>query len=174
MSWTFIEFLDNNFLIFLSISFDSFSLWTRPFWSNFVVLSSKKLKSFYDWNNLAKNRALYLNRALYTPDILFKGVHLVDVLSCASPNKKAAQKYCNVSNEENYEVLKDRIRFLLDVAVDNQVDTLILGAYGTGVFGQDTKEVAEIFKEELETHYFPKVIFAIPDKAKLEISKNIF
>ena len=140
----------------------------------FNVLSSKKLKSFYDWNNLAKNRALYLNRALYTPDILFNGVHLVDVLSCASPNKKAAQKYCNVSNEENYEILKDRIRFLLDVAVDNQVDTLVLGAYGTGVFGQNPKEVAEIFKAELETHYFPKVIFAIPDKTKLEIFKNIF
>lgn len=130
------------------------------------VLSQFELE-FYDWNNRHKNKALYLNRALYTPDVLFHYNGMLfysDVITCAAPNKTAAQKYQNVSDEENTEVLRSRIRFVLDVAKDNQVDTLILGAYGCGVFGQDSKVVAGIFREYLETLYrcFKKVVFAIP------------
>ena len=48
------------------------------------------------------------------------------------------------------------------MAKDNNVDTLILGAYGCGVFGQDAIEVAKIFKTWLPLYSFKKVIFAIP------------
>lgn len=60
--------------------------------------------------------------------------------------------------------MRSRIKFVLDIAKDNGISTLILGAYGCGVFGQDAKEVAEIFKEYLSTTHkcFEKVIFAIP------------
>ena len=89
-----------------------------------------------------------------------------DVITCASPNKTASQKYCGVSDEENSKVLRDRIDFVLKIAKDNLVENLILGAGGCGVFGQDPYEVAQIFKELLTTKYkcFDKVIFAIPDK----------
>lgn len=128
---------------------------------------SEFVLSFYDWNNKHKNRALYLNRGLYSPSIVFYkdgNCVLCDVITCAAPNKSAAQKYQNVSDEENTKVLKSRIKFVLDIAKENQVDLLILGAYGCGVFGQDAKEVAEIFKEYLDTSHkcFEKVIFAIP------------
>lgn len=130
------------------------------------VLSRKQ--DFYEWNNKHKNRALYMNRALYSPNIMFfKNGERVscDVITCAAPNKSTAQKYQNVSNEENTKVLRLRIKFVLDIAKDNGVDVLILGAYGCGVFGQDAKEVAGIFKEYLETTHancFERVIFAIP------------
>lgn len=132
---------------------------------------------FYKWNNSHKNKALYLNRGLYSPDILFvRGTNegwsdidyyeqYCDVITCAAPNKSAAHKYQNVSDKENTEVLKSRIKFVLDIAKDNDVDTLILGGYGCGVFGQDPKEVASIFKECLNTTHkncFYQVIFAIP------------
>lgn len=129
------------------------------------VLSQKK--EFYDWNNQHKNRSLYRNRGMYTPDVIFvRGKKQVpcDVITCAAPNFSAAYKYQNVSHKENSEVLRDRIRFVLDIARENRVNTLILGAFGCGVFGQDAREVAGIFKEYLETEYkcFEKVIFAIP------------
>lgn len=121
---------------------------------------------FYDWNNRNKNRALYKNRGLYSPSVMFlhnEEKKMCDVITCAAPNKSAAQKYQNVSDSENNAVLVERIRFILDMSVKNEVNTLILGAYGCGVFGQDAKEVALVFKEFLGNshHSFDKVVFAV-------------
>ena len=136
------------------------------------VLSQKQ--DFYDWNKKHKNKALYLDRGLYSPNILFirknndylatEKMKFCDVITCAAPNKSAAQKYQNISDEENTKVLRSRIKFVLDIAKDNYVETLILGAYGCGVFGQDAREVSSIFKEYLSTTHicFDRVIFAIP------------
>jgi len=134
---------------------------------------------YYDWNNQNKNRALYKNRGLYSPDILFNhnGEEInVGVITCAAPNKTTGQKYQNVSDEENYRVLSDRIRFVLDIAKENEIDTLVLGAYGCGVFGQDPKEVADIFKRYLTTTHkcFDKIVFAIPGGENLEAFERIF
>ena len=132
---------------------------------------------YYKINHKNKNRSLYTDRALYSPNVRFtkecKDV-FCDVITCAAPNKTAAQKYYNVSDEENSEVLKERIEFVLKIAQDNGVDNLILGAYGCGVFGQDPLEVAKIFKEFLSGKYkcFNKVIFAIPNK--LEVNYRCF
>ena len=136
---------------------------------------------FYDWNNRHKNKALYLNRGLFSKGVwFFRGDSHVEccVITCAAPNKSAAQKYQNVSDEENTKVLRSRIKFVLDIAKDNYVDTLILGAYGCGVFGQDAREVASIFKEYLSTTHicFDRVIFAIPKgkDGNLEVFKEVF
>ena len=136
---------------------------------------------YYKINHKNKNRSLYTDRALYSPNVRFtkecKDV-FCDVITCAAPNKTAAQKYYNVSDEENSEVLKDRIEFVLKIAQDNGVDNLILGAYGCGVFGQDPLEVAKIFKEFLSGKYksFNKVIFAIPNRLEMNYKcfKRIF
>lgn len=126
--------------------------------------------NFYDWNNHHKNKALYLNRALFTRSVrFFDDDHWKEcsVITCAAPNKRTAQKYQSVTDQENTEALKSRIKFVLDVAEDNDIDVLILGAYGCGVFGQDATEVASIFKHYLTTEYthFEKVVFAIPKGA---------
>ena len=127
---------------------------------------------YYKINHKNKNRSLYTDRALYSPNVRFTKEYkdvFCDVITCAAPNKTAAQKYCNVSDEENSKVLKERIEFVLKIAQDNGVDNLILGAYGCGVFGQDPLEVAKIFKEFLLGKYkcFNKVIFAIPNKLEM-------
>lgn len=130
------------------------------------VLSEKK--DFYNWNRKNLNKALYMNRALYSPDILFykDGVYTIcDVITCAAPNKKAAKKYNAVSELENEIALFNRIQFVLDMARYKKVSTLILGAYGCGVFGQDSYRVAGMFRQLLETKFlgcFENVIFAIP------------
>ena len=67
---------------------------------------------------------------------------------------------------------------MLDIAKENEADLLILGAYGCGVFGQDAREVAETFKEYLDTSHkcFGKVVFAIPEgrDKNLEVFESIF
>lgn len=142
---------------------------------------SRFTADFYSWNRERKNKALYLNKALYTPDILFQRDDIssyCDVITCAAPNKTAAQRYQKVSDEENLEALRSRIKFVLDIAIDNRVDTLILGAYGCGVFGQNPIEVASIFKEYLNTTHkcFKKVVFAIPQgkDGNLEAFRKVF
>lgn len=123
---------------------------------------------YYEYNNKNLNKSLYTNRALYSPNVIFEkngDTKVCDVITCAAPYKAASKKYCNVSDEENTKALESRIKFVLDIAEDNKVETLILGAYGSGVFGQNPKEVAYIFIKMLKAYdyHFEKVIFAIPE-----------
>jgi uncharacterized protein (TIGR02452 family) len=147
---------------------------------SFLYNVLSRIPEFYEWNNSHKNKALYLNRCIYSPRVLFKRdtLKVCDVITCAAPNKSAAQQYQNVSDEENTEVLRSRIKFVLDVAKDNSVDVLILGAYGCGVFGQDAKEVASIFKEYLNTTHkcFDMVVFAVPSgkDGNLDAFRKVF
>ena len=146
---------------------------------SFLYNVLKEKQTYYDWNIQHKNKALYLNRALYSPNVSFirnNKIVMCDVITCAAPNKTAAQKYCHVSDNDNTEVLEKRIDFILKIASDNKVDTLILGAFGCGVFGQNALEVANIFKRYLQKYSFKNVVFAIPrgkDK-NFEAFKQVF
>lgn len=136
---------------------------------SFLYNVLKTKQDYYAWNNQNKNLAMYKNRALYSPNVTFinpkdNSEVICDVITCAAPNYSAGFKYGNVSKEENSKYLDSRIKFVLDIAADQKIDTLILGAFGCGVFKQNPKEVAEIFIKYLKTTHkcFKKVIFAIP------------
>lgn len=123
-----------------------------------------KFSDYYAWNNEHKNNGLYLNRAIYSPNVLFFSgdkKKSCDVITCAAPNRF---RHTKATKEENTEALNERIRFILNIAADNKVDNLILGAFGCGVFNQDATEVAQIFLSYLMTtrKLFNTVIFAIP------------
>ena len=133
--------------------------------SSFLYNVLAQCQGYYQWNNEHKNRGLYKNRALYSPNVRFfhgENTYVADVITCAAPNLSTARKYCDVSPQENTAALNSRIQFLLDIAEREKVDTLILGAWGCGVFGQDAEEVAQIFKNNLPERNIKKVIFAIP------------
>ena len=126
---------------------------------------------YYNHNQQYLNYGLYNNRALYTPDVIFtRGTQQAkcDVITCAAPNATTFFKYNADQGEDmNQHVLESRIAFVLDIAADNCVDHLILGAYGCGVFGQDPENVAQIFKDMLTNEYrfFPTITFAVPRDA---------
>ena len=126
-----------------------------------------QMPEYYEFNNKHKNKALYWHRGLYTPNVIIcrenEPIITCNIITCAAPNKKAAKRYCNVSDEENYQVLEERIKFVLGIALDNHIDTLIVGAYGCGVFGKDPYEVAKIFKSYMEYYGLKEIVFAIPD-----------
>ena len=152
---------------------------------------------YYRWNKYNRNntdkRALYMDRALYSPKIKFfmgdKQVD-VDVLTCAAPNLTAYGKYMHdrfgglkfpeleqTIQEDNEKALRDRMQFIKDVAEDNGVNTLILGAFGCGVFGQDANLVAQIWKELFKISSVRLVVYAVPseiDKDNYEIFKKVF
>lgn len=131
--------------------------------------------TYYSWNRKNLNKALYLNRAIYSPDVLFERIEAAennegkpvnvhcDVITCAAPNITAAAKVCGVDATENEKALESRIRFILDIAEANKVETLILGAFGCGVFGQNPEMVGHYFSSFLHSrrYRFKKVIFAV-------------
>lgn len=122
---------------------------------------------YYEPNKKLLNRALYTDRALYTPDVIFETdehAAKADILTCAAPNKYAAQKYQNVSDAENTEVLKNRLLFIRDIVNDQDVDTLILGAFGCGVFGQDPKQVVTLMHEIFSTACVANIVHAVPGR----------
>lgn len=125
----------------------------------------KEFPDFYEWNARHLNNGLYQNRAIYSPDIVFTRNNktcLCDVITCASPNWSAASH--RVSAKENELALRSRIRFVLEIARDNQVNTLILGAFGCGVFQQDAAVVAKMFHEaaeEIFQNYNITLVFAV-------------
>lgn len=106
--------------------------------------------TFYSYNRRFINRGLYLHRALYSPNVIFeRGSETAkcDVITCAAPNYSVAKEH--VSRQENNNALRERARMVLNIAKKNKVNTLILGAWGCGVFRQDPEEVAKIFYEEI-------------------------
>ena len=137
-------------------------------------------KSYYDVNAQQLNHSLYTNAGLYTPNVAFNfnGFDWIktNVITCAAPNFKSAYRYCDISKEENSKVLRERCRFVLDIAYDNQIETLILGAFGCGVFGQNPEEVCAIFLEENNkmNRPFNKIVFAVPQGTGLNAMANYY
>lgn len=140
---------------------------------SFLYNVLSRFPKYYEWNEEHKNYALYTNRAIYTPEMIFfadendkRGTEC-DVITCAAPNIKPSRKYgWGITDEMNRKALIERIKFILDIAASNQVDTLILGAFGCGVFGQDPGEVASIFMHQLTNKFygaFRNIIFAVPN-----------
>ena len=133
-----------------------------------VLLS---FKEYYDenYNNPSFKTGLYDNWAIYSPLIYFKVVDFeayANVITCPAPNYniyKTIPLYNDILGDITYDdILRSRIKYVLDIARDNEQKILILGAFGCGVFGNDPIKVAAIFKGELRNYKFEKVIFAIP------------
>ena len=150
--------------------------------ASFLYNVLKEGKNYYEFNNKNKNNALYLNRAIYSPDIIFNYKGLIDnfdVLTCAAPNRSAFIKYNpgEENEKKNEGVLFGRIQFIHNIAQQKEVDTFILGAYGCGVFGQKAETVALFFKEILNTSNVKNIIFAVPsnmDKNNFDTFNKIF
>lgn len=120
--------------------------------------------SFYVENEKSMNSSLYTDRAIFTPNVIFERNNKTvecNVITCAAPNWNIAINY-DVTPQENEEALKQRIDFVISIAEENNCDTIILGAWGCGVFGQNPKVVAKLFKERLTISSIRLAIFAIP------------
>ena len=131
-------------------------------------------KTVYEWNRNNLNKGMYLNRGLYSPDIMFDDRTKCSVITVPAPNKSVMLKYGNFTEEENAKALLHRVKLVVDIAEENNVKTLILGAFGCGVFKQDPVEVATLFKKVLRGSSFEKVVFAIPRGANYNAFKEIF
>ncbi|HEY1817127.1 MAG TPA: RNA 2'-phosphotransferase [Kofleriaceae bacterium] len=125
----------------------------------------------------ARNRALrspaYLDLAIYSPRVPFfrddaggwldAPVH-ASVITCPAPNAGALAKYGTHGPAELREIFMRRGTLVLAIARHFGVDTLVLGAWGAGVFKNDPALVADVFGELLAGPFagaFGEVVFAV-------------
>lgn len=139
----------------------------------------KNFGSYYNWNRKNLNNGLYFDRALYTPGVQFNCGKVADVITCAAPNLSPIIRYNTLSQESIIKWQIRRVAFMLNVCKIQQVDTLVLGAWGCGVFKNDPYTIAYLFKYFLNkmNGQFKRIIFAIPGEdhsGKLKIFNDVF
>lgn len=84
----------------------------------------------------------------------------VSFITCAAPYA------LSIGVEQAASLMESRIRRVLEIARFYQHDSLILGAWGCGVFGNSPYKIAKLFKGQLDGEFnntFSKVVFAIAD-----------
>ncbi|QEG41602.1 hypothetical protein UC8_36270 [Roseimaritima ulvae] len=122
--------------------------------------------------------------AIYSPDVpIFRGddgaeleeLWLLSFITCAAPYAP------DVGLGRSGELLRRRIQRVLEIARAFQYDTLVLGAWGCGAFGNDPTRTAADFRRLLETEFsgdFSDVTFAItdwsPDRKTLGPFRDVF
>jgi len=129
--------------------------------------------SLYARNRTDPNGCLYSDDMIFSPCVPFfrtdAGAFLdapvcCSVLTAAAPNAGAAK---GPAVKEVVSVLKARVVRVLRIAKAYDLRTLILGAWGCGVFKNDPQEVARAFHVALDLPElrgaFDYVLFPIPD-----------
>ena len=137
-----------------------------------------KDKKMYDFN---KNQSsfLYSDYMIYSPNVLFwnddSGNYLekplvADIITSPAPNKGAMLQHNRKEEIAQIEkVFKKRMDEVLAIASKQKIDILILGAWGCGVFRNEPKDVAHLFKEIISEKYagaFKKIVFAVLDTSE--------
>ena len=130
-------------------------------------------EDYYGYHRRLKS-CFYSDRLIYTKDVtVFKDDSIVpqmmpevewfavDVITCAAPYL-AKRKYTNTA--ALLALLKKRVKNIFEAARDNDVDCLILGAFGCGAFKNPPSVVAEAFLQTIEDQHYMrdfKIVFAI-------------
>jgi uncharacterized protein (TIGR02452 family) len=92
----------------------------------------------------------------------------VNVITCAAPELRGGGR-----KPTNYEqIIESRVKKILDVAAKENTQVLILGAWGCGAFGNDSKIVAGTFYRLLKNFNFEIVEFALATHA--DVTDSVF
>lgn len=148
-----------------------------------LYLTQVKNRKYYDENRNCKSM-LYTDHMIYSKDVIFirentkelwKEEIIADVLTAPAVNMGQYLRRPDADEEHGYEVMKSRMRKVLKVFIKEKNETIILGAYGCGVFRNDPEIIANFFfellkDEKLEIH-FKKIVFAVFDSSK---TKNVY
>lgn len=145
------------------------------------IIGDKRFEDEYVKNRSDLNKSLYSNFGIFTPNVIFDPYPDTDhdnyvtkahVITVPAPNISAYKEHMGnaYDPEVAFVTMAERIKFVLDMAKREKCRELILGAFGCGVFGNDPKVVASLFKDMLTREQyegcFDKVIFAIPKSDK--------
>ena len=146
--------------------------------SNLLPILEGLRDVYYEPNRHTMRGGLYSDRALYLQDVVFTvdgAMKKRDVIVCAAVNRRFALE--NHRSEPECDIdMMHRVQTVMQIAAAHEVDTLILGAFGCGVFGNDATKVALLFEDWLEAHpgQFEQVVFAIPGGPNYSAFSDVF
>lgn len=141
----------------------------------------------YYQENQAFSSYLYTDNIIYSPAVpwfrsegggLLEKPFLASIITAPAPNaREYLQK--NAGNRRMLqETLNRRSAYILEVAEYNGNRSLLLGAWGCGVFRNNAQEVATTFMSHLKSrryrYCFEQVVFAVFDTSKSKETFNAF
>lgn len=151
-------------------------------------LESKKARPFYQVHRAA-NSHLASDAMILSPDVevirdenngLLKETMVVSVITCAAP---MINRGMQITREDLDRLLYDRIMGILHVAASYGYEKLVLGAWGCGAFGNDARQMAEIFErafrnlrcaQQPERECFRQITFAVLDRSQSQYNYRSF
>ena len=148
-----------------------------------LYLTQLKKPGYYEANRSCGSM-LYTDYMIYSKDAVFiredtdgmwEKPLTASVLTAPAVNMGEYLRKADANAGHAEAVMKERMRKVLKVFAAQGDKTLILGAYGCGVFRNDPKKAAGFFIELLKGEglekYFDEIIFAVYDRSKGE---NVF
>lgn len=139
---------------------------------------------WYENHKKTLNRGAYTDECIMSHDVTLLASEpgkliphdqrfLFDVITCAAPNWTSVIRY-NADDQTAFDMLFkaafNRVQYLMQILAGYDYDTIILGAFGCGVFKNDPEAIAEAFYyalTELLPGAFKRVVFAIPDQSSI-------
>jgi uncharacterized protein (TIGR02452 family) len=127
--------------------------------------------------NRACGTMLYTHHLIYSPNVpffrderlaLIESPYEISIITSPAPNAGEALRRDSTCGAAIEQTLRERARHVLLAAADQGVRTLVLGAWGCGVFRNDPDMVSAMFAEWLASTAlagrFEHVTFAIPGR----------
>jgi uncharacterized protein (TIGR02452 family) len=118
---------------------------------------------------------LYTDYAIYSPDVpvfrsddgsLLDEPYAVAIITCPAVN---ANRVEFKRKNEIGPAMWLRILKVMSIGVKHAHDSIVLGAWGCGAFGNDGREIAGLFYRALERNFkgsYRQVVFAIADRSR--------
>jgi len=155
--------------------------------SSALYESQMSVFEFYEMHRKMKS-CIYTDHMIYSPNVPVFRNHKTELLSeyklCSFITSPAVNFGVVNRNEKNKvesvpRIMSKRMEKLLSLSYAKGHQTLILGAWGCGVFQNEPNDIAKLFKEHFDNKFknkFKKVVFAIYSKNKKFLSafKNEF
>lgn len=113
-------------------------------------------------------------------DLLESPIVVGNMITCPAVNVSSFEQMTKNEEQMIHLTMLRRIHKTIVAFIQSGATTLILGAFGCGVFGNNPFDVAQYFKQLLildgYAKYFDKIIFAIPNRPEVNLSafKSVF
>lgn len=144
-------------------------------------------RDYYDAHR-ANRDTRYSHRVIFSPNVpvyrdsatrLLDAPYQVSYLTSPAPNAGALAKHEPAALDEIEGLLTERAGRVLAVAAQHGVQTLVLGAWGCGVFRNDPATVARVFRGHLADGGvfeggFARVVFAVYDTSSAKTTLAAF